>query len=109
VVGVPHDTKGTVPIAFVTHAADTVGPDGQIGAVPADNRRRVVAELGGYAQLDQVYVTGAMPKTRTGKTMRRLLRDLVEHGAPTGDVSAMEDAGALEAVAAAVRDSRDRR
>jgi acetyl-CoA synthetase len=44
-----------------------------------------------------------MPKTRTGKTMRRLLRDLVVHGKPTGDTSAMEDASALDVVAAAVK------
>jgi acetyl-CoA synthetase len=44
-----------------------------------------------------------MPKTRTGKTMRRLLRDVVVNGAATGDVSAMEDPSALEAVTAVVR------
>lgn len=45
----------------------------------------------------------AMPKTRTGKIMRRLLRDLVMHGRPTGDTSAMEDSAVLDVVAAAVR------
>ncbi|MEA2168670.1 MAG: acetyl-CoA synthetase [Solirubrobacteraceae bacterium] len=96
VVGVAHDTKGTVPIAFVVLASEA---DGALTEI----KQRVIAELGGYAQLDRVYITTAMPKTRTGKTMRRLLRDLVEHGRPTGDTSAMEDAGALEVVAAAVR------
>jgi acetyl-CoA synthetase len=100
VVGVAHDTKGTVPIAFVVLAEE----DHKDGVL-ADIKRQVVAELGGYAQLDRVYVTTAMPKTRTGKTMRRLLRDLVEHGKPTGDTSAMEDAGALDVVAAAVRET----
>ena len=98
VVGVPHDTKGTVPIAFVTLARD-VPP----AALDAEIGKRVVGELGGYARLDRVYVTPAMPKTRTGKTMRRLLRDLVVHGKPTGDTSAMEDASALEVVAAVVK------
>ena len=98
VVGVPHDTKGTVPIAFVTLGRE-VPPD----EVSAEIGSRVVAELGGYARLDRVYVTGSLPKTRTGKTMRRLLRDLVVHGRPTGDTSAMEDAGALDVVAAAVK------
>ena len=65
--------------------------------------RRVLGELGGYARLDRVYITPAMPKTRTGKTMRRLLRDLVVHGKPNGDTSAMEDASALDVVAAAVK------
>jgi acetyl-CoA synthetase len=59
--------------------------------------------MGGYARLAAIYPTPAMPKTRTGKTMRRLLRDVVVHGGPTGDISAMEDPAALEAVAAAVR------
>jgi acetyl-CoA synthetase len=44
-----------------------------------------------------------MPKTRTGKTMRRLLRDVVVHGAPTGDTSAMEDPAALDTIASVVK------
>jgi acetyl-CoA synthetase len=39
-----------------------------------------------------------MPKTRTGKLMRRLLRDVVVHGRPTGDTSAMEDPSVLDVV-----------
>ncbi|WP_433502833.1 AMP-binding protein [Pseudonocardia halophobica] len=97
VIGVPDDTKGTVPIAFVT-----LGRDAGDG-IEADIEQRVVAELGGYAKPARVYVTGAMPKTRTGKTMRRLLRDLVVHGKPTGDTSAIEDASALDIVAEVVR------
>ncbi|GAA1836280.1 acetate--CoA ligase [Pseudonocardia ailaonensis] len=97
VIGVPDATKGTVPIAFVTLGGDAT--DG----IELDISRRVVAELGGYARLEKVYVTGAMPKTRTGKTMRRLLRDLVVHGEPTGDTSAMEDRSALDTVARVVR------
>ncbi|GAA3227401.1 acetate--CoA ligase [Pseudonocardia petroleophila] len=96
VVGVPDPTKGTVPIAFVTLRAGA-GPD-----AAEQIRARVVAEMGGYARPDRVYVTPAMPKTRTGKTMRRLLRDVVVHGGPTGDTSAMDDPAALDAVAAAV-------
>ena len=97
VVGVPDETKGTVPVAFVTLAA---GADPE--QTRADVRRRVVGEMGGYAQLSEVYVTPAMPKTRTGKTMRRVLRDVVVHGAPTGDVSAMEDPAALQTVTGVV-------
>ena len=51
----------------------------------------VTSQLGGYARLGHVYLTAALPKTRTGKIMRRLLRDVVEHGEPQGDTSAMED------------------
>jgi acetyl-CoA synthetase len=106
VVGVPHDTKGTVPIAFVTLAPATVAADGPTDTVEEDIKRRVVGELGGYARLDTVYLTPALPKTRTGKTMRRLLRDLVVHGRPSGDTSAMEDAGALAVVTEAIAKAR---
>ncbi|WP_300012845.1 AMP-binding protein [Pseudonocardia sp.] len=98
VVGVPDDTKGTVPIAFVTLAEGTL-----TDSLTAEIRRQVVGELGGYAGLAAVYVTPAMPKTRTGKIMRRLLRDVVVHGEPTGDTSAMEDPSALDAIATAIR------
>jgi acetyl-CoA synthetase len=47
-----------------------------------------------------------MPKTRTGKLMRRLLRDIVVHGQPTGDTSAMDDPAALEIVIAAIGEQR---
>jgi acetyl-CoA synthetase len=97
VVGVPDDTKGTVPIAFVT-LREGAGPD-----AVEQIRATVVTEIGGYARLDRIFVTPAMPKTRTGKTMRRLLRDVVVHGAPTGDTSAMDDPAALDAVAKVVR------
>lgn len=98
VVGIPEPTKGTVPIAFVTLAGG-VDPDEareQIGA-------HVVAEMGGYARLATIYVTPQLPKTRTGKTMRRLLRDLVVQGKPSGDTSAMEDPVALDVVAGVIK------
>lgn len=96
VVGVPDDTKGTVPIAFVTLR------EGAGEGAAEQIRARVVGEMGGYARLDRIFVTPAMPKTRTGKTMRRLLRDVVVHGGATGDTSAMDDPAALDAVAAVV-------
>jgi acetyl-CoA synthetase len=98
VVGVPDDVKGTVPIAFVT-----LRPDAETGSVRAEIGQHVITEMGGYARLAAIHVTSAMPKTRTGKTMRRLLRDLVVHGKATGDTSAMEDPSVLDVVAAAVR------
>ena len=97
VVGVPHDTKGTVPVAFVTLGRD----------VPRRGWRPRSARTWSASWAATRGRTGlrhpAMPKTRTGKTMRRLLRDLVVHGKPTGDTSAMEDPSALDVVAAAVK------
>jgi acetyl-CoA synthetase len=97
VVGVADPVKGTVPVAFLT-LLDGADP----GPVTAEVSREVTSQLGGYARLGAVYLTSALPKTRTGKIMRRLLRDVVEHGAPQGDTSAMDDVAGLEAVQRAV-------
>jgi acetyl-CoA synthetase len=97
VVGVADPTKGTVPVAFLT-LLDGADP----GAVRQEVNRDVTSQLGGYARLGAVYLTAALPKTRTGKTMRRLLRDVVEHGGPQGDTSALEDTASLQAVQQAV-------
>jgi acetyl-CoA synthetase len=98
VIGVPDATKGSVPVAFVT-----LLPDSAADLVPGELAGLVASELGGYARLARVYVTEALPKTRTGKIMRRLLRDVVVAGSARGDTSAMEDPGGLAAVVAAVR------
>jgi acetyl-CoA synthetase len=97
VVGVADPTKGTVPVAFLT-LLDGADP----GAVRQEVNRDVTSQLGGYARLGAVYLTVALPKTRTGKTMRRLLRDVIEHGGPQGDTSALEDTAGLQAVQQAV-------
>jgi acetyl-CoA synthetase len=97
VVGVFDQTKGTVPIAFLT-LLDGADP----GRVPREVSDEVASQLGGYARLSKVYLTSTLPKTRTGKIMRRLLRDVVEHGTPQGDTSAMDDVAGLQAVQQAV-------
>ena len=98
VVGVADPTKGTVPVAFLT-LLDGADP----ASVAREVSDEVASQLGGYARLSKVMLTAAMPKTRTGKIMRRLLRDVVETGAPRGDISAMEDQSGLAAVQEAVR------
>jgi len=98
VVGVSDATKGTVPVGFLT-LLDGADP----GQVKQEVSAQVASQLGGYARLGAVYLTSALPKTRTGKIMRRLLRDVVEHGEPQGDTSAMEDVSGLQAVQRAVR------
>lgn len=99
VVGVPDETKGTVPKAFVTLRAETTEHEAEI---LKQVEQLVVDELGGYAKLATVHCTEAMPKTRTGKIMRRLLRDVLVDGQPRGDTSAIDDPAALEAVTNAV-------
>lgn len=102
VVGIPDPTKGTVPIAFIS----VRGADVDVDTVIAEIRRAVATQLGGYAQLAAVYVTEALPKTRTGKIMRRVLRDVVVHGSAQSDISAMEDRSALDTVVGVVAGHR---
>lgn len=96
VVGVPDDTKGTVPAAFfvLREGADEA-------LVVADVRTAVSHQLGGWAALAHTYVTTTIPRTRTGKLMRRLLRDVAAYGEPRGDTSSVEDHRAIDAVVAA--------
>jgi acetyl-CoA synthetase len=98
VVGVPDATKGTVPVAFAV-----LRPDADEPAVRAACDEAVVREIGAYARLGALYVSRALPKTRTGKTMRRVLREVAATGDYTGDTSAMEDPEAVDAVRESAR------
>lgn len=99
VVGVRDTLRGTVPVAFVTLKP---GIDPAIAAT--DVSAYVEKAVGTFARLGNVFVSTALPKTRAGKIMRRLLREAAETGAITGDTSGLEDPGSLEAVLAAVRE-----
>jgi acetyl-CoA synthetase len=98
VVGVNDALRGMVPVAFLT-----VGQEIDHAAIAAEVAKAVERAIGGYARLGRVYVAAALPKTRTGKVMRRLLREAAETGQVRGDLTGLEDAEALGAVLAAVR------
>ncbi|MBE7163547.1 MAG: AMP-binding protein, partial [Williamsia herbipolensis] len=97
VVGIPDETKGTVPVAFVTVSAGSAdGIAREVVALVGDT-------IGGLARPDRVIVTAAMPKTRTGKIMRRLMREVLLHGEARSDTSALEDPASLDVLREAVR------
>ena len=58
-------------------------------------KQHVRKEIGALAQPDDIRFTGALPKTRSGKIMRRLLRDIASGKASTGDTSTLEDYSVL--------------
>ena len=97
VVGVNDAVRGTMPTAFLTVRSDAMQED-VVSAVT----RAVEQKIGSYARLREVYVCGALPKTRTGKVMRQLLREAAETGAIKGDLTGLEDRSALDAVLSAV-------
>lgn len=99
VVTRPDELKGNALIAFVTLKADA--DRGSLDALKEELRMHVAKEIGHIAKPDEVRFADMLPKTRSGKIMRRLLRELVAGGAVRGDVTTLEDLGVLEQLRAA--------
>jgi len=87
VVGRPHDMKGQAIAAFVTLESGY-----QASQELKDELRAWVAkEIGALARPDDIRFTDQLPKTRSGKIMRRLLRELATNGEIKGDTTTLED------------------
>ncbi len=97
VVGPPHELKGQAIFAFVTPKAGATA-DAELKKALAAH---VVKEIGALARPDEIRFTDGLPKTRSGKIMRRLLREIATSGAVRGDVTTLEDMGVLTRLAAA--------
>jgi len=86
VVGRPHDVKGEVVVGFVILRAGFTGSD----ELKAELKDHVVKKIGAIARPADVLFTADLPKTRSGKIMRRLLRDIAT-GGTLGDVTTLAD------------------
>ncbi len=89
VVGMPHEIKGTGIAAFVTLAPTHQGVTGD--ALRKALCEHVTKEIGAIARPDMIRFTGALPKTRSGKIMRRLLRDIAAGKESSQDTTTLED------------------
>jgi acetyl-CoA synthetase len=87
VVGRPDEMKGQAIAAFVTLVPGRA-PD---EALKRELREHVAHEIGAFAKPDDIRFTDALPKTRSGKIMRRLLRDLAAGKESVGDTTTLED------------------
>lgn len=94
VVGRPDDIKGEAICCFVTLQAGLQGDPELAQKLQA----HVVQHIGPLARPDLIQFTAALPKTRSGKIMRRLLRDIARGKAVNGDTSTLENLHALEAL-----------
>jgi acetyl-CoA synthetase len=97
VVGIPHEIKGTGVAAFCTLEPRLAPADAAAAATLKEALRAHVArEIGAIAKPDQIRFTDALPKTRSGKIMRRLLRAIAAGEADTGqDTTTLEDFSVL--------------
>jgi acetyl-CoA synthetase len=91
VVGRPDELKGQVLVAFVTPKVG-LKPD---EVLRAELKEHVVKEIGSIARPEEVRFTDALPKTRSGKIMRRLLRDIAAGKETVGDTTTLEDYSVL--------------
>ena len=87
VVGMPHEMKGQGIAAFVTLRG---------GSKPVDGLKKelmavVTQQIGSLARPDQIRFTDSLPKTRSGKIMRRLLKEIASGGEVKGDITTLED------------------
>jgi acetyl-CoA synthetase len=91
VVGKPDELKGEGITCFVTLRAGYEPTD----SLKSELRDHVAKEIGTLARPDEVRFTDALPKTRSGKIMRRLLRDIASGRQTTGDTTTLEDYSVL--------------
>ena len=93
VVGYPHDIKGQGVYAFVTLKAEVEMTD----ILAADIKGWVRREIGAFAALDALQFAPALPKTRSGKIMRRILRKIAENQTDQlGDTSTLAEPGVVD-------------
>jgi acetyl-CoA synthetase len=92
VVGRPDDLKGSALVAFVTVQQGGATPDEKLRG---ELKEHVVREIGAIARPEEIRFTEGLPKTRSGKIMRRLLRDIAAGKETVGDTTTLEDYSVL--------------
>ncbi|MCB0338094.1 MAG: acetate--CoA ligase [Bdellovibrionales bacterium] len=94
VVGIPDEIKGQAIVAFVS----LVGDVKQEKTHPDLFAKHVVNKIGALARPKQIVITPSLPKTRSGKIMRRLLRQIAAGETISGDTSTLEDVAAIKEI-----------
>ncbi|ROQ36726.1 acetyl-CoA synthetase [Frondihabitans sp. PhB188] len=100
VVGAADETTGQAVVAFVilrTSQVESMSPDDAVAAL----RAHVGHEIGAIAKPKTVMIVQELPKTRSGKIMRRLLRDVAE-GREVGDTTTLADTSVMTVISAAL-------
>ncbi len=108
VVARPDELKGQAVVVYVSlksEFAKAVAADPAAAKILKDElRAHVGREIGSFARPDDVHLADGLPKTRSGKIMRRLLRELATSGEVKGDTSTLEDLNVIAALKASDED-----
>lgn len=101
VVGYPHDIKGQGIVAYVICSGQTENTE----ALKTEIKQLVSEKIGAFARPDKIVVVPGLPKTRSGKIMRRILRKIAEGDTTTlGDTSTLLDPGVVEVIIQAFKE-----
>lgn len=103
VVGATDDTTGQAVVAFVI-LRESAGDGGE--EIVQELRNHVGKEIGAIAKPRQIMIVPELPKTRSGKIMRRLLRDVAENR-EVGDATTLADAGIMDKITAGMKTAKD--
>jgi acetyl-CoA synthetase len=93
VIGFPHDTKGEGICCYVTLKEGIQ----ETAAVQAELKNQVRKVIGPFATPDYIILTSGLPKTRSGKIMRRILRKIIARQTDQlGDITTLADPGVVQ-------------
>jgi acetyl-CoA synthetase len=104
VVGATDETTGQAPVAFVILRSSAGAPTDGTADIGAELRNHVGKEIGAIAKPRQVMIVAELPKTRSGKIMRRLLRDVAENR-EVGDSTTLADSSVMDLISAGMASS----
>ncbi|MGP5407085.1 acetate--CoA ligase [Psychrobacter celer] len=103
IVGMPHEIRGMGVCAFIILKSGETATD----SLKAELNRHVRTEIGPIANLDAIYIVDALPKTRSGKIMRRILRNLAAgQYVGLGDLSTLADSSVINQLVEVVKAER---
>jgi acetyl-CoA synthetase len=102
VVGAADETTGQAVVAFVILKSSQAERVTDLAAASDELRKHVATQIGAIARPRQVFIVNELPKTRSGKIMRRLLRDLAE-GRDIGDTTTLADTSIMQTISDQVR------
>ncbi len=92
VIGIEHSIKGQAPVAFVMLKEGVNSTD----SLKHELQNNIDVQIGHFARADKIYFVPAFPKTRSGKTIRRLLKEFAETGKIMSDTTTLEDISVLK-------------